>query len=334
MAGEAAGLAVPMLAMLACGACNTILMKLISRQVLPPAPGEEPHNFHYPFFQTLIMMIGMFFCLLVYAVQNPGMATQTSFPKWVLSVPAVFDLAGTTFIHASYAAIAASTVQMIRGSLVLFTCVLSELFLAKRHERHQYLGVALVTVGLLTVASHSVLHGQTQSTFAIPSWVGVALALSGELCLALKIVLEEKYFSSYTMAPLQMVGYEGMWGIGMLVFVLAALQSLAIEKTSEAWYMMRSSAWVAVPVICAALSIATFNWAGAFITKRASAVARSTIDVSRTVIIWVVELLLMWNVFSMMQCIGFIFLTCGTLVYNRVIHVPGFTQRDDTKSLV
>jgi uncharacterized membrane protein len=331
--------------MLIFGACNTLLMKLLSRQVLPPAPGAEPQSFVYPFFQTLVMMVGMFLCLLAHHFSRCTQSARPSadadagkaatFPKWILGIPAAFDLAGTTFIHAAYAAIPASVVQMCRGSLVLFTCILSELCLARRHARHQYIGVGLVTIGLLTVAGHSVLVGTPQSTLAIPAWVGVLSCLIGELCLAVKIVVEERYFGKYPLEPLELVGYEGLFGIAMTAALLVALEYFRMERTSEAWYMMQSSAWVSVPVCMAACSIACFNWAGGVITKQASAVARSTIDVSRTVIIWAVELMLLWNVFSAMQCAGFLILVCGTLTYNRVLPLPTFmASPPEEKSLV
>jgi len=338
-------LAVPVAAMLIFGACNTLLMKLLSRQVLPPAPGAEPQSFVYPFFQTLVMMVGMFLCLLAHnfsrcAQPRPAAAADVDkaapFSKSILAFPAACDLAGTTFIHAAYAAIPASVVQMCRGSLVLFTCILSELCLSRRHARHQYIGVGLVTIGLLTVAGHSVMYtGAPQSTLGIPPWIGVLSCLTGELCLAVKIVMEERYFGKYPLEPLELVGYEGLFGIVMTAAVLLALEHLRMERTSEAWYMMQSSAWVSVPVCAAACTIALFNWAGGVITKYASAVARSTIDVSRTVIIWAVELMLLWNVFSAMQCAGFLILVCGTLTYNRVLPLPGFiAPSPEEKSLV
>merc|ERR1719197_304213 len=151
--------------------------------------------------------------------------------------------------------------------------------------------------------------GAPQSTLGIPPWIGVLSCLTGELCLAVKIVVEERYFGKYPLEPLELVGYEGLFGIVMTAAVLVALEHLRMERTSEAWYMMQSSAWVAV--------------------------ARSTIDVSRTVIIWAVELMLLWNVFSAMQCAGFLILVCGTLTYNRVLPLPTFmAPPPEEKSLV
>eukprot|EP00971_Amphidinium_carterae_P073686 1457094-Amphidinium_carterae.1 len=53
-----------------------------------------------------------------------------------------------------------------------------------------------------------------------------------------------------------------------------------------------------------------------------SAVARSVIDVSRAVVIWIVELILHWHEFSWFQLAGFIVLIIGALAYNHVLPIP------------
>jgi len=55
------------------------------------------------------------------------------------------------------------------------------------------------------------------------------------------------------------------------------------------------------------------------VTQKASAVARSTIDVSRTIIIWAVELGMGWNSFNLLQFVGFVAVAMGTMMYNRII---------------
>ena len=54
-------------------------------------------------------------------------------------------------------------------------------------------------------------------------------------------------------------------------------------------------------------------------------------QVSRTALIWVVELALMWNTFSWMQLVGFVVLVAGTLVYNELIIIPGIEPDKGTR---
>lgn len=70
------------------------------------------------------------------------------------------------------------------------------------------------------------------------------------------------------------------------------------------------------------VSIALFNATGVAITKYASAAQRSTIDTSRTLLIWMVSLGLGWENFLPWELLGFVFLVIGTLIYNEIVVVP------------
>ena len=93
------------------------------------------------------------------------------------------------------------------------------------------------------------------------------------------------------------------------------------------------------------VSIAGFNTCGVATTKYASAPQRSTIDTSRTVLIWLFCMIVpsknsseYWGKihvdFKWLQLVGFILLVIGTLLYNEIIVLPfaGFDQ--NTKSAI
>jgi hypothetical protein len=80
-----------------------------------------------------------------------------------------------------------------------------------------------------------------------------------------------------------------------------------------------------------AASIAIFNVCGIMTTKYASAAQRSTIDTSRTLIIWIMSCLLKLETFEWQAIIGFVLLTFGTLLYNEIIVLPVFGFDQNTK---
>merc|ERR1740130_1972524 len=94
---------------------------------------------------------------------------------------------------------------------------------------------------------------------------------------------------------------------------------MGIESTPQAVYQMSHSTPLLIAIICSIFSIAFFNYSGVTVTQQASAVARSTIDVSRTIIIWAVELAMGWNSFNLLQFVGFVAVAMGTMMYNRII---------------
>ena len=67
------------------------------------------------------------------------------------------------------------------------------------------------------------------------------------------------------------------------------------------------------------LSIGSFNVSGITTTKYASAAQRSTIDTSRTFLIWIMSLLLGLETFLPWEIPGFILLVAGTLIYNEIV---------------
>lgn len=82
------------------------------------------------------------------------------------------------------------------------------------------------------------------------------------------------------------------------------------------------------------VSIAGFNVFGVATTKYASAPQRSTVDTSRTVIIWLFFLCYQGDGhedFDYRQLIGFVFLIFGTLCYNEIITLPFWGLNNFTK---
>merc|ERR1719238_750592 len=112
---------------------------------------------------------------------------------------------------------------------------------------------------------------------------------------------------------------EGTFGILFGVVLLCGLNAMHIENTPGALYQVTHSKPLLTAVVGSIFSIAFFNFSGVTVTQKASAVARSTIDVSRTIIIWAVELGMGWNSFNMLQLSGFFVLALGTMIYNRLV---------------
>lgn len=88
-----------------------------------------------------------------------------------------------------------------------------------------------------------------------------------------------------------------------------------------------------IGIIC---SISCFNATGVAITKYASAAQRSTVDTCRTLLIWVISLMLKQETFdvplSFGQVAGFVALVVGTLIYNEIWVLPCASLNRNTKA--
>ena len=86
-----------------------------------------------------------------------------------------------------------------------------------------------------------------------------------------------------------------------------------------------------VGIVC---SISLFNVFGISTTKYASAAQRSTIDTSRTVLIWIFSVWLLGETFQPWAIVGFVFLVAGTLIYNEIVELPFCGFNENTKRAI
>merc|ERR1719198_2553263 len=329
--------------MLISGACNTLLMKFMVIQQVPTGAGKAAAGFEHPFLQTLFMMIGEVLCLGAFFMslrkQASAARQATSVPSWIFLVPCMCDWTATTLVNMAYVMIPASVIQMTRGAIVIFTCAMSMVFLGRRQHVYHGVGVGLVVVGITLVSLSALLtpHGEsTAGPLGYGSGVkvlGLSLCIFAQVFQASMIVYEEKIMHGFSVPPLQVVGMEGLFGIGIGIVLLSVVNGMGYESTSTALYQMSASKMLVATVIASIFSIAIFNYSGVTVTQKASATARSTIDVSRTILIWAVELLLGWNTFSWLQLGGFVLVACGTLLYNRLVVIQWFEPPVEAESL-
>jgi len=333
-------LSVCMLIMLVSGSFNTLLMKGMVMAKTPLAMGGKAVGFDHPYFQSLLMMFGEFLCLIAYWFTTPKKDQEKTAdaPKYIFAVACLCDWIATTLVNMAYVMIPASIVQMTRGAIVIFTCLLSVGFLGRRQYRCHIVGVVLVFIGITLVSLSAFTGGSAMSNAEGASGtmrlVGILMCVGAQIFQAFMIVWEERIMSKYPCPPLQVVGMEGFFGIIFGIILLVFLNIFHVEDSFGAMYQMRHNSTLMVMVIGSIFSIAFFNFSGVTVTQQASATARSTIDVSRTIIIWVVELICRWNTFSSLELVGFIVLAAGTLVYNRLITFKVLEPPDESKAML
>jgi hypothetical protein len=107
-----------------------------------------------------------------------------------------------------------------------------------------------------------------------------------------------------------------------------------LEDTPQALHEWGQNSKLWITTIFYIFSVACFNCLGVSITKYASAAQRSTIDSSRTAIIWIFFISYQGpghEDFIWLELIGFLFLIFGTFVYNEIIVLPFFDFNKYTK---
>lgn len=94
-----------------------------------------------------------------------------------------------------------------------------------------------------------------------------------------------------------------------------------LEDALDAFCQIGHKPLIMVALLGNTVSIAFFNFAGISVTKEISATTRMVLDSLRTLVIWVMSLLLGWEKFQGLQVLGFLVLLLGAALYNG-LHRP------------
>jgi len=227
---------------------------------------NQPVYFYHPALQSAFMFSGEALCLALHALLSakarraaaaagrpPPRRKATRATVAAFAAPALLDATGTTLINVGLFFTAASTYQMLRGTLVVFAGIFTVTLLRRRLHLHHWLGIVLITAGAALVGASSVIYasqseaaagrvgnGGPISAFSALSFfsssppssrpasssnplLGDLLIVGAQAATALQFITEEKMLSRHRVPALLAVGLEGVWGLCLCAVALPAL---------------------------------------------------------------------------------------------------------------
>lgn len=214
----------------------------------------------------------------------------------LLAIPAAFDFTASSLMFIALTMTPASVYQMMRGFVTVITALMSIVFLKKKQYRHHWTGLGLIVLALFEVGYVAIVLGEKEDGLVGSIALGIALLLIAQVFAGALFIVEEYFIGDYYLDPLKVVGTEGMWGTLYFLIALPIMQSVQctgplcnfeyFENSSYAFAQMQDNPIIIVYTFGIMISIAFFNVCGVTTTKLASAAQRSTVDSSRTVLIW------------------------------------------------
>lgn len=94
--------------------------------------------------------------------------------------------------------------------MVVFTGILSVIFLKRKLKPYHWFSMLLVLAGAAIVGSATQVCKSSDSGGSNPA-LGNALIVAAQVIVAVQMVVEEKLLGSYDIPALQAVGWEGFW---------------------------------------------------------------------------------------------------------------------------
>ncbi|KAI1282487.1 hypothetical protein F5Y07DRAFT_241068 [Xylaria sp. FL0933] len=278
-------------------------------------------------------------------IGGPG-GVLSGFGILLLSLPAICDILGTTLMNAGLLMVAASIYQMTRGALVLFVGLFSLIFLRRKLHLFQWLSLFGVVLGVALVGLAGAIQPDSRekatslttmvaedpaAAEALRVVLGVLLIAGAQIFTASQFVLEESLLERSSIEPIEVVGWEGLFGLAVTLIGMLILH-FAIGRTDAGRYgpfdaveglrQMIDNKIVLVSSFLIMISIGGFNFFGLSVTRSVSATSRSTIDTCRTLFIWIVSLGLGWETFKWLQVAGFALLVYFTFLFNGIVQPP------------
>jgi drug/metabolite transporter (DMT)-like permease len=258
----------------------------------------------------------------------------------LLSIPTFFDLVATVLMNTGFLSVTASVYQMLRGAEMLFAALFAVVFLKRSLNKYHYRGIACCLSGIMLVGASSLLSGEGSASHAVdPAQIlfGMALIVASQAVQAAQITFEDFFMADMAIPPLKIVGYEGLFGtLAMFLFLLPLVQRLPgadgqgiHEDSYDTWHMIRNNPAISRILILQLIASLLYNVAGMCVTGHLGAVFRTVLETTRTLFVWLVDLLLFytplgmgklgesWSMYSWVQAAGFVVLVIGTIVYGK-----------------
>ncbi|KAJ0406446.1 hypothetical protein ATCC90586_001925 [Pythium insidiosum] len=265
-----------------------------------------------------------------------------------VALPSLLDLLQTVFANVGLLWISSSVYQMARGSVIIFSAVLSVKLMNKRLYAYHYASIGLVAVSVALVgwAGTSTSSSASESAASSNAVLGLVFIIMAQLLTALQIVVEEHMMLSLNVSPMLLVGLEGLWGLVFYVLLVPVL-SLTPPGTSafsKIWHedfydsivKIGNSPTLMALIAAYVVAVGTLNVTANYVTKHLSAVMRSIAETLRTLGVWMLGLFVYyvvqwrganspgeaWTLWSWVELAGFVLMVYGTLSYKKLVQLP------------
>jgi drug/metabolite transporter (DMT)-like permease len=265
-------------------------------------------------------------------------------------IPALGDLLGSIFENVALLYLAPSVWQMFRGAIIVFTAILSIFYRKKRLVPIDWFSIFVVVFGVVLVGVSSIAAAPPSKMreVSIPlQLLAMALVLFGQMLQSVRAIVEERILHDIDASPPEIIGFEGIWGVYILSFIGLPLANILPEGSGEGLYedslesfkMIFNSLQLGLLMLGYFVSVAIYNVSGLILCGLTSALHRTIYDSLRSITTWAASVFVFYvwpssgagetvSWWSFLRLFGFGMMVLGSLMYQRMVHVPCFKYQD------
>ena len=302
--------------------------------------------------------------------KNKKEEEKTEINKFLLAIPGFTDTCSTGIANIGLILLPASIYQMLKGSLIVMTFLMSKFVVKNKHILDHYIAIPISTLGVFLVGLSAYLNAdekenEEHSSSASQILLGIVLMLLSMFILSIQFIFDEYFMRKYKCHPLICIGYEGVFGFFINLFlciIFSFIKCASYENNEETSYFVENICteddkrnWypenllfafkqlfnnnvlmIIVPTVIIFMS--SFNILGVSITKYGSATTRSVTDNVRSFLVWLWFLMPFNNKkliehFSFLQLFGFLCICLGAFIYNGMFKIEEKRNKRNTINL-
>lgn len=319
-------------------------------------------GFQHVFILMLILYIDQVCALIYYyLIENKKEENEDNKPQfqYYQSIPSIiFDFFGSSLAFFGLALLPGSICQMLRGALLIFTYILSVIFIKNSHNMNHYLGMFLTIIGLIIVG---LAEGLKKTSNLGTTIGGIILTVIGQFFTAIQFVYEENLTKKYQCKITKVIGFQGIFGIVLMIIVLPILDSIncgegktdfirnvctkdengvwSLENFVFALKQLKNSKKLIFLSLLYAIGDLGYNLTGITIGKEATSTARAIAENMKILLIWIFFLFPFNPInyrekFNWIQFIGYLMLLFGNLIYHEIIVIFKENKNGDEEYII
>lgn len=312
------------------------------------------NDFKHPFIYSLTLFLSETTGIITYylffkkedirQIKLKKIKTKIPMKMYYLIIPAVFDLFSSSFGMLSFENLPASITTMFDGGNTIGVFLLSIFFLKNKHSKYNFMGVLLLIIGLFFISLSAINDDKKEKESNLKeTLIGILCCILCNIFTSFHAITEEYLFKTRICHPIKLIGFEGLFG-SCFSFIFLMLFSyiqfgnnlkficiqdengtLFIENIFLAIKQMMYKKIIIFTIICQFFIFILYNYSYIVITNVADAATNVVLYNLTALFIWIFFLLPIdkknQEKIGFFQCLGFLILVLGVLIYNEIIFV-------------